>query len=116
VNYAGRQITIAQCNNVYIFPAVGLGVVASRARRVTDGMMEAAARTLAEHSPALKDANASLLPPLRNVREVAVAIAIAVGVEAQRAGVAPRTTEEALVRRVKETQWAPRYSAEGTGG
>jgi malate dehydrogenase (oxaloacetate-decarboxylating) len=109
VHYEGRQITIAQCNNVYIFPAAGLGVVASRARRVTDAMLEAAARTLAEHSPALKDPTASLLPPLRHIRGVAVAIAITVGLEAQRAGLAPQTSKEELVRRVTEGQWTPRY-------
>jgi malate dehydrogenase (oxaloacetate-decarboxylating) len=110
VNYAGRQIAIAQCNNVYIFPAVGLGIVASRARRVTDGMLEAAARTLVDHSPALQDPNASLLPPLKNIRAVAAAIAIAVGREAQRIGVAPKTTDEDLIRRVTQTQWTPQYS------
>ena len=52
VAYEGRTIVIAQCNNVFIFPAVGLGVVASGARRVTDGMMLAAARALGEQSPA----------------------------------------------------------------
>jgi malate dehydrogenase (oxaloacetate-decarboxylating) len=114
VSYAGRKFTIAQCNNVYIFPAVGLGVVASRARRVTDGMMEAAARTLGEHSPALKDASASLLPPLKDVRGVAVAIAIAVGLEAQRVGVAPKTSEVELIQRVKEGQWTPKYSSDAT--
>jgi malate dehydrogenase (oxaloacetate-decarboxylating) len=114
VSYAGRQITIAQCNNVYIFPAVGLGVVASRARRVTDGMMEAAARTLGEHSPALRDASASLLPPLRDVRGVAVSIAIAVGLEAQRVGVAPKMSGEELIQRVKESQWTPKYSTNTT--
>lgn len=113
VIYAGREITIAQCNNVYIFPAVGLGVVASQARRVTDSMMEAAARTLADHSPALKDASAALLPPLRGVRGVALAIAVAVGLEAQRVGVAPKTSEQELIRRVKEGQWIPRYSTDG---
>jgi malate dehydrogenase (oxaloacetate-decarboxylating) len=55
VRYEGRTIPIAQCNNVYIFPAMGLGVVASGARRVTDAMMLAAARALAGNSPALKD-------------------------------------------------------------
>lgn len=112
VNYAGRQIAIAQCNNVYIFPAVGLGIVAARARRITDSMMEAAARTLADHSPALQDPSASLLPPLTNIRAVAVAIAIAVGREAQRVGVAPKATDEELTRRVTQTQWTPQYSAD----
>jgi malate dehydrogenase (oxaloacetate-decarboxylating) len=114
VSFAGRQMTIAQCNNVYIFPAVGLGIVASRARRVTDGMMEAAARTLGDNSPAMINASASLLPPLRDVRGVAVAIAIAVGLEAQRVGVAPKTSEEELIRRVREGQWTPKYSKDMT--
>lgn len=109
VSYEGRQITIAQCNNVYIFPAVGLGVVASLARRVSDGMMEAAALKLAEHSPAQSDASAALLPPLREVRGVAMALAIAVGLEAQRAGLAPQTSEDELTRRVNAGQWTPRY-------
>ena len=76
-------------------------------------MMEAAARTLADHSPAVADATASLLPPLRHVRGVGVGVgvAIAVGLEAQRIGVAPKTSQEELIRRVTETQWAPQYSA-----
>ena len=111
VSYNGRTIPIAQCNNIYIFPAIGLGVVAARARRVTDGMILAAGRTLGEQSPALRDASASLLPGLANLRAVAAAIAVAVGLEAQRAGVAPKTTEEELRERVKATQWTPGYPA-----
>lgn len=111
VSYNGRTIPIAQCNNIYIFPAIGLGVVAARAHRVTDGMILAAGRTLGEQSPALRDASASLLPGLANLRAVAAAIAVAVGLEAQRAGVAPKTTEEELRERVKATQWTPGYPA-----
>lgn len=109
VQYEGRVIPIAQCNNVFIFPAVGLGVVASGARRVTDGMMLAAARALGEHSPAWKAPSGSLLPALRDVREIARAIATAVGLEAQQAGVAPKTSPEALRDRVAATQWMPEY-------
>jgi malate dehydrogenase (oxaloacetate-decarboxylating) len=109
VSYEGRKIPIAQCNNVYIFPAIGLAVTASGARRVTDGMILAAARELGENSPALRDASASLLPALTDIREVAVQIAIGVGQEAQRGGVAPATTEEELRRRVISAQWTPDY-------
>jgi malate dehydrogenase (oxaloacetate-decarboxylating) len=111
VSYNGRTIPIAQCNNIYIFPAIGLGVVASGARRVTDPMILAAARVLGENSPAIHDASASLLPALTDLRKVAVQIATAVGLEAQKAGVAPKTTEEKLRQRVVETQWTPAYTA-----
>ena len=111
VAYGGRHIPVAQCNNVYIFPAVGLGLVAARARRVTDGMMVRAARALAENSPALKDPDGSLLPPVKHLRRVAVEIAIAVGLEAQRAGLAPATTPDELRERVVAAQWTPAYSS-----
>jgi malate dehydrogenase (oxaloacetate-decarboxylating) len=111
VNYHGRVIPIAQCNNIFIFPAIGLGVVASRARRVTDAMMLAAARALAANSPALSDPAASLLPPLTDIRRVAARIAIAVGMEAQREGLAPQASEEQLRQLVRATQWTPAYPA-----
>ena len=109
VSFKGRKIPIAQCNNVYIFPAMGLAVVASGARRVTEPMMLAAARALGANSPALKDPSASLLPPLPDIRRVAADIAVAVGIEAQRDGVAPNLSEDELRRRVQETQWTPIY-------
>jgi len=110
VNYEGRKISIAQCNNVYIFPAVGLGVVASTARRITGPMMLAAARTLAGNSPALKDASAPLLPTLTDLRRVAADIALAVGIAAQKDGVAAQMIEDELRARVMATQWTPDYA------
>jgi malate dehydrogenase (oxaloacetate-decarboxylating) len=110
VSYGGRTIPIAQCNNVYIFPAMGLGVVASGANRVTEPMMLAAARTLGGNSPALKDSSASLLPRLTEIRRVAAEIAFAVGIEAQKNGVAPKLSADELHRRVQQTQWTPAYS------
>jgi malate dehydrogenase (oxaloacetate-decarboxylating) len=109
VHYAGKTIPIAQCNNVFIFPAMGLGVVASRARRVTDAMMLAAARKLAENSPALKDSSASLLPPVTVIRRVAAEIATAVGLRAQKDGVAPKLSGDELRQRVATTQWVAAY-------
>jgi malate dehydrogenase (oxaloacetate-decarboxylating) len=109
VEYDGRTTPIAQCNNVYIFPAMGLGVVASRARRVTDSMMLAAARTLSDNSPALKNTSASLLPPLPDLRRVAAEIAVAVGIAAQKDGVAAQVTKDELRARVVATQWTPVY-------
>jgi malate dehydrogenase (oxaloacetate-decarboxylating) len=113
VELEGRTFPIAQCNNVFIFPAIGLAAVASKTRRVTDGMMLAAARALGEHAPARKDPSASLLPSLGDVRTVARAIATAAALEAQRAGVAPKTSPEELRDRVATAQWTPEYSRLG---
>src|SRR6266478_9653670 len=87
----------------------GLGLSRRGARRVTDAMMLAAARALAGNSPALKDSAASLLPSLTDIRRVAAQIAIAVGMEAQKDGLAPRLAEEELRQRVIAAQWTPAY-------
>ncbi|MGA7990654.1 MAG: NAD-dependent malic enzyme [Thermoanaerobaculia bacterium] len=108
----GRAWIISQCNNVFIFPAVGLGVVASGARRVSDGMLIAAARRLAEMSPALKDPAASLLPPLGELRGVAVEVAAAVAEAAVREGLAPSASPEELRSRAALRQWFPAYDEE----
>src|ERR1700740_516554 len=110
VTHNGRKITIAQCTNVHIFPAMGLAIVASGARRVTDAMMQAAARALAANSPALKDPSASLLSPLKDSRQVAKDIAVAIGIQAQKDGVAPKASEDELRQRVLKAQWTPSYA------
>ena len=109
VRYEGRLIKAGQCNNVFIFPGVGLGVIASGADRVTDAMFSAAARVLSEFSPALKDADAPLYPPLESVREISRKVAVAVGVEAQQAGLTETTSREELERNVRDKMWTPHY-------
>ena len=100
---------IGQCNNAYIFPGVGLGVIASGARRVTQEMFIIAARELSEMSPTLTDPTLPLFPSLREVREVSRCVALKVALEAQRAGLAASTTPEELEKRIAETMWQPRY-------
>ncbi len=111
VQFADRRITIAQCNNVFIFPAVGLGVIATGARRVTDAMLLVAGRALGEQTPALGGLDAPLLPAIGDLRRIAVEVAVAVGAEAQRQGLAPMSTVDDLRRRVIERQWVPSYEA-----
>ena len=108
VDYEGRLIRIGQCNNVFIFPGVGLGVIASGARRVTDTMFSAAAHVLSEFSPALKNADGPLFPPLESVREISYRVALAVGVEAVRAGLTT-TSLDSLESAVTNKMWTPRY-------
>ena len=109
VEYNGRKVRVSQCNNVYIFPAMGLAVSATRARRVTDGMFLAAAHALAEQSPALSDPTAPLLPVLTDLRRAAVEIAMAAAEQAQREGLAPKTSPESLRNAIVSSQWAPHY-------
>jgi len=109
VIYGGHSIGIGQCNNSFIFPGVGLGVIASGAQRVTDEMFVEAARVLVEFSPALVDETAPLYPSLENVREVSGKVALAVAKEAQRAGLAERTTPAELDRRINSKMWTPHY-------
>jgi malate dehydrogenase (oxaloacetate-decarboxylating) len=109
VIYGSREIRIGQCNNSFIFPGVGLGVIASGALRVTDAMFVAAARVLSEFSPSLTDPDAPLYPPLERVREISSKVAVAVGIEAQRSNLTPHTGADALERRVIEMMWNPHY-------
>jgi malate dehydrogenase (oxaloacetate-decarboxylating) len=111
VKYGGKTIDIAQCNNVYIFPAVGLGLVASQARRVTDKMLLAAANALGENSPAIKDPTTSLLPGVQNIRDVAREIAFAVGRTAQQESLAASVEEAEFRQLVMRSQWTPEYLA-----
>ncbi|MEJ2870153.1 NAD-dependent malic enzyme [Actinomycetospora sp. OC33-EN08] len=105
----GEDVPVAQCNNVYVFPAVGLAVTAARASRVTDAMMRAAARALGAASPALRDARAPLLPAWADVRAAADAIALAVARQAVDDGVAPEASDDELRDAIAATRWTPGY-------
>jgi malate dehydrogenase (oxaloacetate-decarboxylating) len=109
VQYDGRAISIGQCNNSFIFPGVGLGVIVSGARRVTDAMFVTAARVLSEFSPSAVDPEESLYPPLERVREVSHRVALAVAMEAQRSGLAEEIPIEILEQNVREKMWSPNY-------
>jgi malate dehydrogenase (oxaloacetate-decarboxylating) len=110
VVFKDRTIHIGQCNNAFIFPGVGLGVIASGARRVTNEMFVAAARALAEFSPALKDHTASLYPTLEGVRKVSREVAFAVAREAVRSGLAEPVSDSQLERKIDGKIWTPRYA------
>ncbi len=127
VSFSGKTFKIAQCNNFYIFPAIGLAVVASEAKTVTDNMMIAAANALGNFQRAKENnggvsrigGNSSnndaadesaLLPPIENMRDVAIHIAIKVALQAQRDGVAPEMSEQEVSDKIQEKFWIPEYS------
>ncbi|HYM00505.1 MAG TPA: NAD-dependent malic enzyme [Blastocatellia bacterium] len=109
ISRGGKSVRIGQCNNSFIFPGVGLGVIASGAKRVTDRMFIEAAQELAQLSPMLKDPDAPVYPKLEDARIVSRAVALAVAGEAFRAGVTRTGEEEGIEDRVEAAMWMPRY-------
>ena len=109
VHYQDRTYPIPQCNNAYIFPGLGLGILASRARRVTDGMLLAASQALASLSPLATTGEGSLLPALGDIQKVSKVIAVEVARTAQREGVAPVVSEETLQTRLDSEFWQATY-------
>jgi malate dehydrogenase (oxaloacetate-decarboxylating) len=108
VDYNGVPHRIAQTNNSYIFPGLALGILASRAKRVSDTMCMAAAQTLAAMAPTASDPNAALLPPLNTIREVSVQVAVAVGRQAAAEGLAAVRGAD-FEKAVRDSIWEPIY-------
>jgi len=109
VNWKGKNYPIAQCNNSYIFPGIGLGVIASGANRITDSMLMAASQALADCSPLASKGEGPVLPDVKDIQNVSKVIALAVAKAAQEAGVAVATTEEILVKAIADNFWLPQY-------
>ena len=109
VTLAGRRFVPSQGNNAYIFPGLGLGVLAARARRVTDAMFHAAARTLADTVSDAALADGLLYPPLREIRAVSAVIGEAVAEVAWAEGLATAPRPADPGRAVRGLMWEPRY-------
>jgi malate dehydrogenase (oxaloacetate-decarboxylating) len=109
VVYNGRTYPIAQCNNAYIFPGIGLGVIAASANRVTDEMLMSASRALAREAPLVKEGKGALLPPLGRIRDISKSIAFEVAAQAQQNGVALKTSGTTLRELIEKASWSPDY-------
>jgi malate dehydrogenase (oxaloacetate-decarboxylating) len=109
VDFGGKKTPVAQTNNSYIFPGLALGIVASKARFVTDTMVKAAATELIKNLPNQKDKQAPLLPPISQARPLGRLIAEAVGRQAIKDGQAQITGEDALSRELDANIWEPQY-------
>jgi malate dehydrogenase (oxaloacetate-decarboxylating) len=106
VDVAGEKIRIAQCNNAFAFPGIGLGVIAVKAKRVTDDMLSAACQTITALSPVNQDKSAPLLPSIKDVKKVSYAVAVAVAKQAIADGVADDIDIE---KAIKFAKWQPQY-------
>jgi malate dehydrogenase (oxaloacetate-decarboxylating) len=118
VEYGGESVKTGQCNNVFIFPGVGLGVLASGAKKVLPAFFAAAAKAVADSVPAQNLRGGVLLPPVESIREVSQKVALAVGLAAIRENVSGacafstfqhNNEEHRLERVIQKMQWQPRY-------
>jgi malate dehydrogenase (oxaloacetate-decarboxylating) len=109
VRYKGRRFPIAQCNNVYIYPGIGLGVIACKAKEVSETMFYRAAEILSKHSPMLKAAQGTLFPSFERLGEISREIALAVVKVAQDEGLSPKTDEKKRKKMVDAAIWKPVY-------
>jgi malate dehydrogenase (oxaloacetate-decarboxylating) len=106
----GKLFRIDQTNNAYVYPGIGLGVIAVEARAISEGMFLAAARTVADLSPAKRDPHANLLPPLGELRDVSQQVAIAVAKKAVSEGLTSLDRMEDVAGRIREKIWEPAYA------
>ncbi len=109
VNYQDKLHNISQCNNSYIFPGIGLGVIAVQATRVTDNMLMASSMALADCSPKLQNPDDDLLPDLNDLQKVSRIIAFKVAKAAIEDGVALPLSDELIEKSIEDNFWKPEY-------
>lgn len=109
VLYQDRIYNISQCNNSYIFPGIGLGVIASGASRVTENMLMAAANALADCSPKLQNPEEDLLPDLSQIQQISKIIALKVAQAAMHDQIAPKMSLIELEQKIEDNFWKPEY-------
>lgn len=109
VKIMGVTQKVPQCNNMYIFPGVGLGAIVSMTSKVTDKMFVAASKTLASMVSSEDAVKGILLPEIGDIREVSENVAFAVAKEARDSGLGIRLPDEKLMELIKHSMWQPEY-------
>lgn len=109
IEYKGKTYPVAQCNNSYIFPGIGLGVLAVKARRISDEMLRVASETLAAASPLANTGSGGILPPLTQLADLSKKIAFEVAKVAMAQGHALELDDALLQRKIDAHFWKPEY-------
>lgn len=109
VNFKGKTYRVSQSNNAFVFPGLGRGIIVSKAKRVSDEMIQAACEALSVVSPARKDPTAPLLPNIANAADVADSIALAVANKAREQGLATVDASVDFEKVLREQKWEPKY-------
>ncbi|WP_243304132.1 NAD-dependent malic enzyme [Geothrix oryzisoli] len=111
MDWKGRTLQASQCNNMYIFPGVGLGALVCKATRITDRMFLAASKAISAFVTPEQEATGLLLPEMKDIRGVSAAVAVAVGKEARDAGLGRLLDDGQLEAIVAKAQWEPHYTS-----
>ena len=109
VEYQGATFSIAQCNNSYIFPGIGLAVISANIKRITDRMLQVASETLAAASPLANTGEGSLLPPFTEIAQLSKDMAFAVAKVAYEQGLALELPDEEILAKIERNFWQPEY-------
>ena len=109
VDWQGRALATSQCNNLYMFPGVGLGALVARAPKVTDAMFLAGSKALSAMVTSEQQAQGLLLPPMEQIREVSFHVARAVAQCARDAGLGRLLSDEEYAQVIRKAQWDPHY-------
>jgi malate dehydrogenase (oxaloacetate-decarboxylating) len=111
MDWHGQTLQASQCNNMYIFPGVGLGALVCKASRVTNSMFLAASRAISAFVTPEQEAMGLLLPEMKDIRQVSVAVGKAVGIAARNAGLGRLLDDDQLEAIVAKAQWYPKYAS-----
>jgi malate dehydrogenase (oxaloacetate-decarboxylating) len=109
VEYKKRLYPIAQCNNSYIFPGIGLGVIVAEASLISDAMLMVTSATLAEASPLAMSGEGALLPAISDIAGLSKKIAFEVAKMAMQEGLALEVSDEVIYERIEKNFWLPEY-------
>ncbi len=109
VTWNGRSIGASQCNNMYIFPGLGLGALVCKTPKVTDAMFLAASKALSDSVTPEQRSRGLLLPDMGDIRGVSRTVAMAVAKEARHAGLGRLLDDRTLEALIAHAQWEPAY-------
>ena len=110
VAWEGRNLAVSQCNNMYIFPGVGLGALVARSPRITDEMFLAASRAISAMVTPEAAAAGAMLPPVQVIREVSARVALAVAKEARDSGLGRLLEDREYEKIIRRAQWEPQFT------
>ncbi len=105
----GKKVFCSQCNNLYIFPGMGLGALVCQASKITNSMFSAASKAVSEMVTSQQKAEGQLLPSLDNIREVSFNVAMAVAKQARDEGLGMIVSDERLAELIRKAMWIPHY-------